>query len=167
MTGTLEFTQEKKQQFLDAFAINGTVTKSVFPLGLTHSAVYWQLDNDPEFKEAFHKAKAEAEKIELEALEAEIKRRGLEGYDHPVIHQGKITASYKKFSDNLLMFRTKRVDPAYRDNQAAFQLTLNQNNLQLTNDSAAGSIVDQIARLTGSGVNDQQGIIDHKGDGDG
>jgi hypothetical protein len=153
-------TAEVKEQFLDAYAINGTVTTSVLPLGLTNGAVYWQLDNDPEFKEGFDKAKEQAKKIELETLEAEIKRRGLEGYDHPVIHQGIITDTYKKFSDNLLMFRTKKLDPGYRDNQAAFQLTLNQNNISLTSDSAAGSIVDQISRLTGSNVNDQQGIID-------
>lgn len=49
-------------------------------------------------------------------VETEINRRAIEGTDKPVIYQGKITGSYKEFSDNLLMFRAKRLDPSYRDN---------------------------------------------------
>ena len=52
----------------------------------------------------------------LGTLEKEINRRAIEGVDHPVIHQGVITATYKQYSDNLLMFRAKRLDPEYRDN---------------------------------------------------
>ena len=48
-------------------------------------------------------------------VEAEIDRRSIEGIDHPVIHQGVITDTYKTYSDNLLMFRAKRLDPEYRD----------------------------------------------------
>ena len=49
-------------------------------------------------------------------LDAEINRRAIEGIDHPVIYKGEITATYKQYSDNLLMFRAKRLDPSYRDN---------------------------------------------------
>ena len=52
----------------------------------------------------------------LGKLEAEINRRAIEGVDHPVIHQGVITDTYKQYSDNLLMFRAKRLDPSYRHN---------------------------------------------------
>ena len=52
----------------------------------------------------------------LGTLEAEIHRRAVEGVDHPVIHQGVITTTFKQYSDNLLMFKAKRLDPQYRDN---------------------------------------------------
>ena len=63
----------------------------------------------------FNKRLALAEQDYLEKLEAEIDRRAIDGIDHPVIHQGVITDTYKQYSDNLLMFKTKRVDPEYRD----------------------------------------------------
>ncbi|MCH8089849.1 MAG: hypothetical protein IH955_07540, partial [Chloroflexi bacterium] len=66
----------------------------------------------------FKRRKAWAAQMALGKLEAEINRRAIEGVDHPVIHQGVITDSYKVFSDNLLMFRAKRLDPNYRDNYA-------------------------------------------------
>ena len=52
----------------------------------------------------------------LGKLDAEINRRAIEGVDHPVIYKGEITTTYKEYSDNLLMFRAKRLDPEYRDN---------------------------------------------------
>ena len=36
--------------------------------------------------------------------EDEVYRRGIEGFDHPVIYEGRITGTYKAFSDNLAMF---------------------------------------------------------------
>ena len=63
----------------------------------------------------FKKRKAWAAQMALGKLEAEIKRRGVESIDHPVIYKGEITNTYKDYSDNLLMFRTKRLDPEYRD----------------------------------------------------
>ena len=52
----------------------------------------------------------------LGKLDAEINRRAVEGVDHPIIYKGEITATYKQYSDNLLMFRAKRLDPEYREN---------------------------------------------------
>ena len=64
----------------------------------------------------FKKRKAWVLQAFLGKVEAEINRRAIEGVDHPVIHQGVITDTYKQYSDNLLMFRAKRLDPEYRDN---------------------------------------------------
>ena len=64
----------------------------------------------------FNKRLALAEREYLEKLEAEADRRGVEGVDHPVIHKGIITDTYKQYSDNLLMFRMKRLQPEYREN---------------------------------------------------
>ena len=52
----------------------------------------------------------------VEKLEAEVDRRAIEGIDHPVIYKGSITDTYKEYSDNLLMFRLKKLRPEYREN---------------------------------------------------
>ena len=59
--------------------------------------------------------------VSIEEMEIEMDRRGLEGVDHPVICQGKITDTYKQFSDNLLVFRAKKLDPSYRENYTAME----------------------------------------------
>ena len=58
----------------------------------------------------FKKRKAAAAQLFLGKVEAEINRRAIDGVDHPVIHQGVVTGTYKQYSDNLLMFRAKRLD---------------------------------------------------------
>ena len=56
----------------------------------------------------------------------EVRRRAIEGIDKPIVYKGQITkdsdgtpVTVKEYSDNLLMFLTKKLDPTYRDNYAA------------------------------------------------
>ncbi len=63
----------------------------------------------------FKTRKEAAAKVFMGRVEAEINRRAIEGTDKPVIYQGVITDTYKEYSDNLLMFRAKRLDPEYKD----------------------------------------------------
>ena len=66
--------------------------------------------NDP------HAAAFEAASFRtLDIIEAEIVRRGVKGYKEPIIYKGQVTGYVRRFSDNLLMFRAKRMDPAYKD----------------------------------------------------
>ena len=64
----------------------------------------------------FKKRMAIIEQEYVEKLEAEVDRRAIEGIDHPVIYKGSITDTYKEYSDNLLMFRLKKLRPEYREN---------------------------------------------------
>ena len=64
----------------------------------------------------FKKRRALADRSASAVVEAEVHRRAIEGIDHQVIYKGEITDTYKEYSDNLLMFRAKRLDPSYRDN---------------------------------------------------
>ena len=102
-----------QERFLAAFRECCRIGDAAEAIGLTRWAVErWGAKDLYGFK----KRMAAAEQGYLEKLEAEADRRGVEGIDHPVIHQGKITATYKQYSDNLLMFRMKRLQPEYRDN---------------------------------------------------
>ena len=64
----------------------------------------------------FKKRKGWAGQHALGLIEAEIDRRGRIGIDIPVFWRGQRVDTVKEYSDNLLMFRAKRLDPAYKDN---------------------------------------------------
>jgi recombinational DNA repair ATPase RecF len=73
--------------------------------------------------------------------EDEIRRRAIDGFDHPIIYEGKITGSYKAYSDNLAMFFLKGLRPdRYRDNQAGITLQgPTQINITIKDDSSLPS----------------------------
>jgi len=102
-----------QELFLDALARTGSIGAACSESGVgVPNAEYWNAKDTYGFK----RRKADALQAFLGKVEAEINRRAIEGVDHPVIHQGVITDTYKQYSDNLLMFRAKRLDPQYRDN---------------------------------------------------
>lgn len=102
----------QQQRFLEAFAASGSVGQACLDTATPAGTVDSWASRDTH---SFKKRKAEAARIALGHYEREIQRRAIEGVDHPVIYQGVITDTYKQYSDNLLMFRVKRLDPEYRD----------------------------------------------------
>ena len=48
-------------------------------------------------------------------LVAECDRRALEGWDEPVYRKGQVMGIVRKYSDVLLIFRMKKLDPSYRE----------------------------------------------------
>ena len=64
-----------------------------------------------------------------ETLDAEIDRRGVEGIDKPIYYKGEKVDTIKEYSDNLLMFRRKKLDPSYRDN---YTPTVNPQDIKVT-----------------------------------
>ena len=103
----------RQQLWLEAFAKCGSMGEACAATGIpVPTAEHWASVDYYGFK----RRKSWAAQMALGKLDAEINRRAVEGVDHPVIHQGVITDTYKQYSDNLLMFRAKRLDPEYRDN---------------------------------------------------
>ncbi|MDX9861643.1 MAG: hypothetical protein RBS99_12080 [Rhodospirillales bacterium] len=68
---------------------------------------------DPEFAAEFEAAL----EVHVEALEAEADRRGRHGIEKPVFYQGRRIDTIREYSDTLLIFRLKALDPKYRDTQ--------------------------------------------------
>ena len=102
-----------QELFLDALARTGSIGAACSESGVgVPNAEYWDAKDTYGFKTR----KSWALRAFMGKVEAEINRRAIEGVDHPVIYKGEITTSYKEYSDNLLMFRAKRLDPQYRDN---------------------------------------------------
>lgn len=106
-----------KKPFLESFAVTGNITESCEAIGLRRRAdVYWWQEHDDAFAEAFRAAEIEA----TERLEAEARRRAVEGVPHetPIYYQGEQVGSVveTKYSDTLLIFLLKaRAPEKYRE----------------------------------------------------
>ena len=113
--------QTKKDIFLRAYSKSGIISKAAKIAGISRGLHYNTWLNDPEYAKAFEEAKEAA----IEVLEAEARRRGLDGlvrykFDRsgkPIRHPKTGEPYYEiVYSDNLLMFMLKSLKPeAYRD----------------------------------------------------
>jgi hypothetical protein len=75
---------------------------------------YQWMKKDDGYRERFYLAKT----ILTDEAEEEAYRRAFVGYDTPVVHGGKITGSYKSYSDSLAQFMLKGMRPrVYRDGE--------------------------------------------------
>ena len=106
-------TWKRQEMFLAAYSNCGAINVSAAAAGHSVEAYYYWVSTDHYM---FQKRLELAKVKYLEKMEIEMDRRGLEGVDHPVIYKGEVTDTYKVYSDNLLMFRAKKLDPSYRDN---------------------------------------------------
>jgi hypothetical protein len=107
--------QKKARQdaFLAAFAKCGVIGLACKNAGIARRTVYTWIDEELEFTDLWESLKEDY----VEKLEQEADRRAIEGVDHPVTYEGEITATYKDYSDTLLIFRLKSLKPEkYRDN---------------------------------------------------
>ena len=102
-----------QERFLEAFAHCSRICEAAATVGLTYWAVArWQRED----LYSFVKRMAAAEQVYVEKLEAEADRRGIEGIEKPIYYKGERVDTVQEYSDNLLMFRTKKLRPEYRDN---------------------------------------------------
>lgn len=112
-----KFKHPLKRKFLRAFAQIGMVGKAAEAAGIDRDYHYYWLRSDENYVAAFKQARQMAG----DKAEDEVVRR--EGFDHPIIYEGKVTGSYKAYSDNLAMFFLKGLRPErYRDNQGGVVL---------------------------------------------
>jgi hypothetical protein len=110
-----KFKHPLKRKFLRAFSEIGMIGKACEAAGIYRDLHYSWLYNDESYAQAFEQAR----QIAGDKAEDEVYRRGIEGFEHPVIYEGRITTTYKAYSDNLAMFFLKGLRPEkYRDNQA-------------------------------------------------
>lgn len=102
-----------KSKFLEAFRRHGNVSWAARESGVPHrTLVYKWRDDDAEFAQEFASAEIDA----TETLEAEAFRRGHDGVEEPVFHQGEICGAVKKYSDTLLIVMLKaRAPEKYRE----------------------------------------------------
>jgi AcrR family transcriptional regulator len=104
--------QHWKIAFLDQLRLIPNVAHACDTAGMSRQTAYHEKKKDVVFAEAWEVALDEA----IERLEYEMHRRAYEGVDHPVIYRGKITNTYKAYSDTLAIFLAKAHRPEkYRE----------------------------------------------------
>lgn len=103
--------KKRDQVFFDTLATTGNVSRAARESGYKRQRVYEIRSADDAFSDSWDDALAEYESM----LEAELMRRAVQGVDKPVIFRGEITNTFKEYSDTLLMFYLKKINPAYRD----------------------------------------------------
>ena len=109
-----KWTPKKQREFLELLASNGNVTVSCEALNLRRQTVYEARAEDAQFAAAWDAAMEQA----ADHLEAEARRRAVDGWDEPVFYQGEQTGLVRKFSDTLLIFLLKGARPEkFRDRQ--------------------------------------------------
>jgi hypothetical protein len=121
----LKLTQARRERFLKSLADTGNVTAAVAVVGTSRTRVYELRKTDPTFAAAWE----EAEEIAADALEAEARRRAVEGTQEPLVSAGRIVRddngqpiAIRRYSDNLLLALLKAHRPPRRERSVRFQL---------------------------------------------
>ena len=103
----------KQDAFLKVFERLGSVGATCAETGVSvHTYDQW-LHADIQ---GFKTRRDQAAIIAMGVLEREILRRAVEGTDRDVYYKGQVVGQERQYSDNLLMFRAKKLDPSYKDN---------------------------------------------------
>lgn len=97
-----------RDPFLRLFSEMGVVYRAAEAANIHRSEVYRTIHEDPAFAAAFE----DARRTFVERAEAEVYRRGIEGYDEPVYQGGERVGVVRKYSDVLLMATLNANDPA-------------------------------------------------------
>ena len=109
----------RKRAFLAALAHTGNVTQAADITDIARSAHYQWLEADPVYAAAYKDAMEQA----AQRLEAEAKRRAVDGVEEPVFYQGKQCGVIKRYSDALLMFLLKGAMPDKYKERTSTELT--------------------------------------------
>lgn len=109
------WTTKKRLKFCETLAETGNVSEACRLIPVSKQAAY----NERKRNEGFHEAWTMALEMAADALEAEARRRALDGIDVPLHHKGQLTGHVvKRYSDNLLMFLLKGNKPEkFKDRQ--------------------------------------------------
>jgi len=96
-----------QRAFLEAFACGGSIRLAAEAAKVSRRNHCRWLKCCPKYAEAFEDARERA----IETMEAEARRRAVEGVQEAVYYEGKVCGHRLRYSDNLLMFLLKAARP--------------------------------------------------------
>ncbi len=101
-----------KPRFIEALRQTGVVTRAARAAGVGRTTAYDHYKTDPDFARAWDDALEDA----CDEMEAEARRRAVEGTEKPVYYKGEVVGTIREYSDTLLIFLLKANRPEkYRD----------------------------------------------------
>ncbi|MEM9879257.1 MAG: terminase [Pseudomonadota bacterium] len=107
MSALPRITPAKRATFLAQLAVTANVTASCAAANVPRSSVYALKRRDAHFAKAWE----DALQVAIDALEAEVIRRAIEGADKPQFYSGKQIGTVTTYSDTLAMFLLKTRRP--------------------------------------------------------
>lgn len=93
-------TTDTRDDFLKTLAATGNVSLAAEAAGMSRQALYRLRAADDAFAQAWAEALEEA----VDALDAEARRRAVEGSCRPVFYRGQVVGEMRHYSDTMLMF---------------------------------------------------------------
>lgn len=122
----MELTAERKRIFLEELALHGIVARAArraSPGSETGAITTFREARASD--EAFSAAWEDAMEVARAAVEYELHRRSVEGWEEPVYggrYREDVVGTVRRYSDRLLEVRVRGLLPGYRDGGAAVQL---------------------------------------------
>jgi CelD/BcsL family acetyltransferase involved in cellulose biosynthesis len=102
----------KKAAMLAALSELGNVTAAARLVGIHHDTHYQWMKRDPQYAEQVPGVLEQA----ADLLEAEARRRAVEGVTKPIMYKDEVVTTVQEYSDTLLIFLLKGVRPQkYRE----------------------------------------------------
>jgi len=95
-----KWTVRRRHRFLSLLRQTGNVSAAAEHCGVSRSGAYALRAADTEFRAAWDDAIESA----LDDLEAELRRRAIEGTEKPVFYGGETVGTIRSYSDSLAMF---------------------------------------------------------------
>lgn len=118
----VSLSKKKRKLFLEMLAQTGQVNEAARYVGYKTTQYLHKLRReDEDFAEEWDAA-LEAAKYELEG---EAIRRARDGVLEPVFYKGSVAGYKTNYSDTLLMFVLRKLDPAYRDTGKGGETNIN------------------------------------------
>lgn len=101
-----------QKAFLAAYQESGNITAAAEMAGMDRRSHYDWMKNDSTYPDRFD----EAHQVYVDSMEAEARRRAVEGIEVPIYYMGRKVGHKKIFSDTLLIFLLKGELPdKYKD----------------------------------------------------
>ncbi len=105
-------TRIKKAAFLKSYAGLGIITAAAQAVRVDRRTILNWRKRDRKFSAAFVEADAQASEV----LETEARRRAVDGVEEPIIRDGQVVGTVRRYSDTLLIFLLKGRKPEmYRE----------------------------------------------------
>jgi len=144
-----KWTPQRREIFLETLRQSANVSAAARAAGMSRRAAYNHRLQEPQFREEWDQALEEA----LDDLEAELRRRAIQGVEKPVYYGGKPCGTIRNYSDTLGMFLLKCRRPDVFATDSAAEEAEAERELA----DARSRLDERIGRLTSAGDKDISG----------
>lgn len=122
-----KMTPLKKLKIVEFLQKKWSVFQAAESVGISYSTLNNHRNKDPEFAEAIE----DAHQLYVDELHAELRRRGVEGWDEPVFYLGQRVDTIRKWSDALFLAELRKHDHDYRETKNVKQETKHSGGVRL------------------------------------